>query len=433
MTTLGPSPFAWLEFDATGALAGDGAAPLAAIVADPAITDLVVMSHGWKNDRTDATALYGGLWQHARAALKRLNPVSIAVAGVLWPAKAYQTDFDDAAMATSADGTTLGTGKAAPVRDLTEAELQAALGEFASLFPGADVAALAQAAGRAQAGLNDASARAVFRAATAIARPDTGSADPELAAAADPFVNVDSAQAKLASLSDPPLARPVEGGTQGLADVVGGLISGPRAAIARFLNQLTYYEMKQRAGVVGDALGRTVLPGLKPRAGLRLHLVGHSFGGRLVSAAAAALPATSSFRFQSLTLLQAAFSQNGFAAGGAFERFAARPVGPISITHTHNDRACTFWYPLASRLSDDIAKALGDATDPYGAMGANGPQHMPQAMLAAECTDTNFAPRPGLLNRFLADSYVVATDTTDAHNNVATAATGKLLAATMEA
>ena len=44
---------------------------------------------------------------------------------------------------------------------------------------------------------------------------------------------------------------------------------------------------------------------------IRLHLVGHSFGGRLVTAAAHAFPADTPA--VTITLLQAAYSHNGLA------------------------------------------------------------------------------------------------------------------------
>ena len=43
-----------------------------------------------------------------------------------------------------------------------------------------------------------------------------------------------------------------------------GLFNGPRAAVARFLNLLTYYEMKNRAGNVGVGLADNVLSKLAP-------------------------------------------------------------------------------------------------------------------------------------------------------------------------
>lgn len=72
------------------------------------------------------------------------------------------------------------------------------------------------------------------------------------------------------------------GGAAGL----GHLLSGAKAAARRIADFATHYEMKQRAGTVGSVGLAPVLRQLRDRhANLRLHLVGHSFGGRLVTAA----------------------------------------------------------------------------------------------------------------------------------------------------
>ena len=161
-----------------------------------------------------------------------------------------------------------------------------------------------------------------------------------------------------------------------------GLFNGPRAAVARFLNLLTYYEMKNRAGNVGVGLADNVLSKLAPARKIQLHLVGHSFGARLVTAAANRLTLKGNLKFFSLTLLQGAYSHNGLAkivtpgVAGAFPDVVGKPTGPIAITHTHNDIACTLVYALASRLSRDTTKGIGDAQDEFGAMGANGPQKL---------------------------------------------------------
>jgi hypothetical protein len=75
---------------------------------------------------------------------------------------------------------------------------------------------------------------------------------------------------------------------------------------------LSFWLMKRRAGEVGERLGREHLAplfgGLRDGAP-RLHLVGHSFGAKLVASAV-----LGGLRPQSLTLLQAAFSAFAFAA-----------------------------------------------------------------------------------------------------------------------
>ena len=70
------------------------------------------------------------------------------------------------------------------------------------------------------------------------------------------------------------------GGAAGLGGFFGGLWNGAK----NVLRVATYWQMKNRAGVIG-------INGLAPLIGhihqgapnLRLHLLGHSFGARLVS------------------------------------------------------------------------------------------------------------------------------------------------------
>ena len=81
-----------------------------------------------------------------------------------------------------------------------------------------------------------------------------------------------------------------------------------------------------------------------------------------------------------MSLLQAAFSHNGFASkfdkknDGLFRKVVTegKVTGPIIATHTRNDRAVGLAYPLASRLASQKASALGDENDTYGGIGRNG-------------------------------------------------------------
>ena len=116
-------------------------------------------------------------------------------------------------------------------------------------------------------------------------------------------------------------------------------------------------------------------------------MIGHSFGGRLVTAAANALATPKAIA--TLVLLEAAYSHNGLAqnwdgAGhdGAFRPVMSRPeiAGNTLITHSVHDTAVGIAYPLASRLMNQVAAALGDANDKFGGMGRNGAQHTPEAL-----------------------------------------------------
>jgi pimeloyl-ACP methyl ester carboxylesterase len=130
----------------------------------------------------------------------------------------------------------------------------------------------------------------------------------------------------------------------------------------------------------------------------RLHLAGHSFGARVVTAAAAA----SEVPVASVTLLQAAFSHRSFsgtgAPEGAFRSLLTRPqlVGPVVVTYTHNDKAVLLAYAVASRLARQAGAGLGDADDPYGGLGANGAvatTEVDPGTLGNEETRYRFAPR----------------------------------------
>ncbi len=181
--------------------------------------------------------------------------------------------------------------------------------------------------------------------------------------------------------------------------------------------------------MVGKALGTNVLPKLG-LGGIRLHLVGHSFGARLISAAVNFAPTT--VNVESMTLLQGAFSHNAYretfeGQPGAFPRVIGRPLGPLAVTHTFNDKAVTLAYSLASRLANQIANGIGDPGDPFGAMGANGPQGMTSGTFAPPATDTQFLPRRGKVNTFRADAYV------SGHNDVCNATVGRLVAAVIQA
>jgi hypothetical protein len=427
MDKLGPSPFCWLEFNASGALVDAGApAALEAVLGAPGITDLVVMSHGWQNTKADAMKLYETLWNNTVPALKNKNPSKIAVAGIVWPAKQYSTDFDDAAAAAGAAGQPLSVGDGDGPSDLSDEAFQAKLTEVSDFFGPKGVAVVAAARAAAQS-ITFNTANGLFQ--SALAAVDAPPHDKELAKNAE-FFKQDSPDVALSSLVAPPQigAAPDLGHVSGLGDTIGNLFQGQRAAVGRVLNQLTYYEMKTRAGAVGTALGGRVLPASNALAGKRLHLIGHSFGARLVTAAASIAPAHPRFDLFSLTLLQGAFSHNGLSstASGAFANVLGRPSGPISITHTHNDRACTFWYPLASRLSNDTTQGFGDADDAFGAMGANGAQKLVAGASAAESAGPPFTPKKNKVNGILATSFI------SEHNDVTNQTCGQLVASVLE-
>src|SRR6266536_1725216 len=217
------------------------------------VTDLMVFAHGWNNDRGQATSLYRRFFEQVPGLLTG-GGAGLGFAGVIWPAKRWA----DETIPGSAGGAAALADAVGPpadralVEDLTDVfttpEQRAALEQLGGLL--AD-------------------------------RPD----DPRA------LRRFQSLMGELATGED---ARPA--GEDGAEEA---------------LRQLTYFEMKKRAGVVGQAgLGPLVgrLAAAAPE--LRVHLIGHSFGARLVSFTLAGLPdpGAGASPVKSLLLLQGAFS-----------------------------------------------------------------------------------------------------------------------------
>lgn len=386
-------PYAEVEFRKDGQL--HDAAQADAVVAmarDQRLTDLVVLSHGWNNDMEEARRLYAcllGALGPALSAQGALAPRRFGALAVLWPSKKF------------ADKALIPSGAASATSPITDAEILAQLAALDALID--DPAAhdrLAAAAALVPQLEERKSARVEFSRLLLDLLPSAAAGEehdplpradgsdvvtalgtPTPAAAAPPKPGGGGA-----ARIDPDAIQPIAGGgAAGLGNLWGGIKAGAQ----HLANMVTYYQMKDRAGTVG----RTGVVPLLARVAaaqpdLRLHLIGHSFGGRLVTAVASGADGQPAPRVATLTLLQAAFSHYGLAndfgggKAGAFRRIVdeRRVAGPILVTCTHNDRAVGLAYALASRVARQVASGIGDAGDPYGGIGANGAQRTPEAV-----------------------------------------------------
>jgi hypothetical protein len=381
-------------------------------------TDLLVLSHGWNNDRAEATALYDQLL----ASLVKVGlPDSgrgsqIAVMRVLWPSKKFALE------------SLIPGGGAASATSQSDAALLEALEELKQ-----DPFRLGETrVDPTRAALVDGALALVPKLESSLeARRDFVQ---QIRALLDPGqASEDDASRELFELdpgevfkrfSEPVSVLPIAGGggaagvSSGGAAFLGDLIDGAKAGARRLANFATYYSMKSRAGVVGAGGVASVLSQVRrANPDLPMHLAGHSFGGRLVTAAAGTFP-TRDTRV-SLVLLQAAFSHNGLAEDfdgkrdGAFRTVLSdrRVNGPVVITHTKNDQAVGVAYPLASRIARDKSAALGGQDDPYGGMGRNGAQHTPELdkseiVLREAGAGVGYAFKPGKVFNLLADKTI---------------------------
>jgi len=167
-------------------------------------------------------------------------------------------------------------------------------------------------------------------------------------------------------------------GTRGIGDL-GGRIAG---GVGQFLNLTKWYVMKDRSGTVGATGVADAVRALRASCpGVRIHVVGHSLGGRLAASCAKALGTSPKVPLDSLMLLEAAFSHfgfsanNGHGAAGFFRDVIEQQVvkGPFVSTFSSEDTVVGKAYSIMSRLAGDNTRGIGDERDEFGGIGRNGP------------------------------------------------------------
>ena len=339
------------------------------------LTDLLVLAHGWNSDRGQARRLYQLYFQQVPGLLAQGgSQARVGTLGVVWPSKRWADEPEPTG--ELAGGGAAGLGDAAepapppPDPDLVE--------DLKDVFTGDDQRrALDELARLLAERPEDPAALARFQDLMGeLTR--TADDDPAGEDHGETALLTDEPQEVFGRFADA-VPQTGEGGAAGLGDAFGRLWNGAKEA----LRQLTYFEMKKRAGAVGRQ-------GLGPLLGrihqadpeVRIHLLGHSFGARLVSFALAGLPEEADSPVKSLYLLQGAFSHFAFAdalpmdraRGGALKGMAARVDGPLAASFSVHDLAVGKLYPLAALSSRDDAAGLDDQLFRWGGIGHDGAQ-----------------------------------------------------------
>lgn len=190
----------------------------------------------------------------------------------------------------------------------------------------------------------------------------------------------------------------------------GGPIGGTQPALpeaAGWANELhprtilrraTVRLMKDRAGHVGALGVGPLLADLLATTTARVHLLGHSYGCRLLLSALS-FPQQLPRPVESLLLLQPAVSHRCFALDadgqgrpGGYRPALQRVAQPILCTWSRDDSALRTFYQLALRRSADVGEAEiagGDEPPgPYAALGGYGPR----GCALAECASMPIKP-----------------------------------------
>lgn len=376
-------------FDNDGDTEAGARSALLAEVAGAGLTDLIVFSHGWNNSISGARAFYArflGLLPGLAPAGSTGSPARVGTLGVFWPSMRWSDEpipdvpGIDGGGAAGLDvpvdvfDSVYDPGQQVLLDELTDllrtqprepARLErfhALLGELVA-SESADIAP--EDAGVPEM-LTDDARSVAERYASALEDLMQDSAAPD-----------EGGAARMSDVRSPILDD--EGAAAGFGDIGARLWRGAREA----LRQVTYWQMKRRAGTVGEAgLGPLVNSVHQRVPQLRVHLVGHSFGARLVSFALRAVPPPPLGPVKSLVLLQGAFSHWAFAPrlpfassspAGALAGMNARVDGPLVACFSRHDSAVGVLYPLASRASGDDAAGLIDGLrDRWGGIGYDG-------------------------------------------------------------
>lgn len=434
MQNLSGFPYFEVEFNKQGAAHDqDQVKALTDFLATGSASDLFVISHGWNNDMSDARGLYGRFFDCMRQVIDSgkvpgSDARTFAIMAVLWPSKKF------------ADKELIPSGAAGAESPITNDLLRQELEELKGVFDHPNADAVLDQAKQLVPKLEDSpKARRQFADLLRSVLPQAASADVD---AADDFLSLPGDEI-INRLSKPsPITPPKPATSGGGAAITGGpattagggaaglgnFFSGIKAGALKLLNFTTYYQMKERAGLVGSTGVNQVLRTIHDeQPNIKLHLIGHSFGGRLVTAAAAGLEDQPAVEAATMTLLQAAFSHYGFAKhyegtnNGFFRRVVADQMvsGPIVISCTQNDQAVGKLYPLASLVAGQVAADLGDKNDRYGGIGRNGAQKTPEASDGTLLgLGEAYQFEPGKLHNLNADA-IIMEHSDICHNEVA--------------
>jgi hypothetical protein len=388
----GTAPLYVLPFDKAGAPQAPVTAERVRAAVAAGITDVLLLSHGWNTDWQRAVGFYrrfvAAFDRTVRAHGSPRTPLRPLVVGVSWPSIALPEST--APMMAGAPGGSL--------------EPDAAAGELAAeLVAPRDRPEFAALVG------SEALGPAAARRLAQLLGPLYGHVDDELpapdpGAPAEPVSDVDdtlatwaAVQERLAEVDGPLVVSGPSGARRSparasraptAASMSGAALVGALSP-RNIVRMATLLLMKDRAGVVGrDGVGPQLGAILDAAPGVRVHLVGHSFGCKVLLAAACSpgLPRP----VRSALLLQPALSYLALAddvpelgVPGGYSAAKHRCELPIMVTWSRRDVALHDIFPLAVRRRSDLgergvaAAGAESPPTPFAAMGGWGPHRAP--------------------------------------------------------
>jgi hypothetical protein len=372
-------PFYVIKFDKEGlCVTPQTRASLADALRNGAYTDLYLFSHGWNNTPKDAIETYRR-WIKGYQSLRALGAYAIdrpyrpVLAGVVWPSVWIVPWWER--------GPKIAGG--VPVEDEREDAMVRELAEYVPAGKRERFYALTQAAQ-----LDEDEAREFIT----MLRSLHGDGDDDIGEAEGPTVDgLLASWARLGRSGGETAFVPEEDDAAVVVGTAGPTLTEPEAAgrIGRApvdgVRLFSVWQMKDRAATVGGngvaVLLRDLMAasaGRPDRPAARTHLIGHSFGAKVLLSAICN-PGDLDRPVSSLLLLQPAINQYGLAdhvphrAGpGGYHPALARVSQPILSTFSNRDVPLRTFFHLALQRDEDLGEAQIAGDEPpsdYAAMG----------------------------------------------------------------
>lgn len=345
-------------------------------------TDILLFSHGWNNNWHDATELYENFFTGYTAmrrakGLEYGRPFRPVLVGIFWPSIALEFPWEAAPrIAGDAD-----TPEANEVTDSKVAVERREVGELAERIAPKNRARFYTLT-QQQEKLN---AEQALELAAIMAPLYTSSSDELQGAKKAPAPEELVATWAAAQPDEAKRARGDNfgfvGGGGAAAHAAGGDISFDPRDIVRLA---TVLQMKDRAGTVGAYGVGPLLGDLLAASNARVHLIGHSYGCKVVLSATCIKPLQRPVN--SILLLEPAISYLCFADNvdgtgqpGGYKTALARVEQPILSTFSAEDAPLNKFFHLAVWRKEDLGEQRTAAVPPskYAALGGYGPDGTP--------------------------------------------------------
>lgn len=380
------APFYIIPFDKKGRCEGPQTRQhLVDAVQNGTYTDVFLFSHGWNNDWATSVARYedflkGYMDMRRRHSLAVSTPYRPLLVGIFWPSTALVFGEKEKGPSIAAAGDPA-------AMDAAVAEERADVREIAEQLPDADVERFYELVQKEL--LTQEEALDLAGIAQRLMASGGGDETPsEGPPSAEEILRVwKAASPEPETVSDEDFGTADGGGAAG-PQAAGGLgFLDPRPAVRMF----TVWQMKDRAGTVGVKGVGPLLRDLLARSQARVHLIGHSYGGKVVLSAISFggdLPR----KVRSILLLQPAVSHLSFAQKvpgtdrpGGYRVALDRVESPVLTTFSAHDVPLTKVFHLAVRRDDDLGEAKiaaeGEPPSKYAALGGFGPRQSGEQLL----------------------------------------------------